>query len=289
MVRKERPELETQENDLVVAVAAGKRKLVQLEDTILYMLSTASGSLLDDEELVLTLQSSKTTSSEVTQQLVISEQTEKKIDAAREGYRPTAYRASILYFLLADLARVDPMYQFSLDSYVALFNISLDKSTPSTDLQERLKNLNNYHTEFVYRSTCRALFEVHKLLFSFQICTKILQGAKKLNLQEYDFFLRSGQVTDKSSPPPNPCSDWIEETVWDHITELDKLPSFRNILTSFESSARDWKEWYRHPEPETSAARLPGSGRTDAPSCSGSSSCATCGRTASSSRPTRSS
>lgn len=69
VVRKERPELELQKNDLVVAVAAGKRKLVQLEDTILYMLSTASGSLLDDEELVLTLQSSKTTSSEVTSQL----------------------------------------------------------------------------------------------------------------------------------------------------------------------------------------------------------------------------
>ena len=140
------------------------------------MLSTATGSLLDDEELVLTLQSSKTTSSEVKSQLIISEQTEKKIDAAREGYRPTAYRASILYFLLADLARVDPMYQFSLDAYVALFNTSLEKSARSDDLQERLKNLNNYHTEFVYRSTCRALFESHKLLFSFQICAKILQA-----------------------------------------------------------------------------------------------------------------
>ena len=258
VVRKERPELELQKNDLVVAVAAGKRKLVQLEDTILYMLSTASGSLLDDEELVLTLQSSKTTSSEVTQQLVVSEQTEKKIDAAREGYRPTAYRASILYFLLADLARVDPMYQFSLDAYVALFNISLEKSARSDELPERLKNLNDYHTYFVYRSTCRALFEKHKLLFAFQICAKILQGAKKMNLAEYDFMLRGGQVFDKSQQPPNPCSDWISETAWDHITELDKLPNFRNILTSFESSARDWREWYRHPEPESAAARLPG-------------------------------
>ena len=32
VVRKERPELEMQKNDLVVAVAAGKRKLVELED-----------------------------------------------------------------------------------------------------------------------------------------------------------------------------------------------------------------------------------------------------------------
>ena len=243
VVRKERPELEMQKNDLVVAVAAGKRKLVELEDKILFMLAHAEGSLLDNEELILTLQTSKTTSMDVTNQLHIAEQTEKKIDAAREGYRPSAYRASILYFLLSDLARVDPMYQFSLDAYVALFNTSLDKSARSDDLQERIKSLNEFHTYFVYRSTCRALFEAHKLLFSFQICAKILQGAGKMVMQEYDFFLRGGQVFDKSSQPTNPCSDWISETAWDHITELDKLPGFRNILGSFESSAREWREW----------------------------------------------
>lgn len=258
VVRKERPELEVQKNDLVVAVASGKRKLVELEDTILRMLSEASGSLLDDEELVLTLQSSKTTSNEVQSQLAVSEQTEKKIDAAREGYRPCANRASILYFLLSDLARVDPMYQFSLDAYVGLFNQSLDKSAKSDDLQERLKSLNEYHTFFVYRSTCRALFEMHKLLFSFQICSKILQGAGKMDVPEYNFFLRGGQVFDKSQQPANPCAGWMSELAWDHVTELDKLPNFRNIMQSFESSGRDWAEWYRHPEPETPAARLPG-------------------------------
>ena len=56
-----------------------------------------------------------------------------------------------------------------------------------------------------------------------------MQGAKKMNLQEYDFYLRGGQVFDKSAQPANPCSDWIGETAWDHITELDKLPGFRNL------------------------------------------------------------
>ena len=79
--------------------------------------------------------------------------------------------------------------------------------------------------------------------FFFQICAKILQGSGKMVMQEYDFFLRGGQVFDKSSQPTNPCSDWISETAWDHITELDKLPGFRNILGSFESSAREWREW----------------------------------------------
>lgn len=48
------------------------------------LLNEAQGSLLDDEQLVNTLQSSKKTSEEVSEQLVVSEQTEAKIDAARE-------------------------------------------------------------------------------------------------------------------------------------------------------------------------------------------------------------
>lgn len=47
------------------------------------LLSTAQGSLLDDEKLVNTLQSSKATAIEVQEQLEISEETEIKIDAAR--------------------------------------------------------------------------------------------------------------------------------------------------------------------------------------------------------------
>lgn len=40
--------------------------------------------------------------------------TEVKINEAREAYRPAAARASLLYFILNDLNKINPMYQFSL-------------------------------------------------------------------------------------------------------------------------------------------------------------------------------
>jgi len=43
-----------------------------------------------------------------------SEVTEKEIDTTRELYRPVAYRASLLFFAIVDLAVIDPMYQYSL-------------------------------------------------------------------------------------------------------------------------------------------------------------------------------
>ena len=94
-----------------------------------------------------------------------------------------------------DMGRVDPMYQFSLDAYILLFSTSIDKSLKHPRLEERIQYLNEYHTFAVYQYTCRGLFERHKLLFSFQMCAKILEAASKLNLDEYNFFLRGGVVS----------------------------------------------------------------------------------------------
>ncbi|KAF7236750.1 Dynein heavy chain 2, axonemal [Varanus komodoensis] len=256
VVRRERPELEEQKDHLVLNIAAGKWKLKELEDEILRLLNEATGSLLDDVQLVNTLQTSKVTATEVTEQLETSEMTEIKIDTAREAYRPCAQRASILFFVLNDMGRIDPMYQFSLDAYIDLFNLSITKSHRSTKLDERIRYLNEYHTYAVYRYTCRGLFERHKLLFSFQMCAKILEVSGNLKMDEYNFFLRGGVVLDREGQMDNPCPSWLADTYWDNITELDKLTNFHGIMNSFEQYPRDWNLWYTSSRPEK--AMLPG-------------------------------
>uniref|UniRef100_A0A3Q3JPP1 Uncharacterized protein n=1 Tax=Monopterus albus TaxID=43700 RepID=A0A3Q3JPP1_MONAL len=96
---------------------------------------------------------------------------------------------------------------------------------------------------------CRGLFEVHKLLFSFQICAKIQEAAGKLNMDEYSFFLRGGLMD-------NPCTSWLADSSWDNITELDKLPNFHGIMASFEQYPQEWNLWFTSTEPEH--ATLPG-------------------------------
>lgn len=49
------------------------------------------------------------------------------------------------------MGHIDPMYQFSLDAYIDLFILSIDKSPKSSDLEERIAQLNEYHTYAVYR------------------------------------------------------------------------------------------------------------------------------------------
>lgn len=84
VVRKEQAKLEEQKDNMVLTIANGKKTLLYLENELLRILNETRGSLLDDEELVATLQNSKATSAAVKESLEISEITEKEIDAARE-------------------------------------------------------------------------------------------------------------------------------------------------------------------------------------------------------------
>lgn len=49
------------------------------------------------------------------------------------------------------MGRIDPMYQFALDAYIMLFEKSIQISTKSQILDERIHALNEYHTYAVYR------------------------------------------------------------------------------------------------------------------------------------------
>lgn len=74
---------------------------------------------------------------------------------------------------------------------------------------------------------CRGLFERHKLLLSLQMCVRILDSAHQVNSEEWQFFLRGGQVLDRSQQPANPAPSWISGLAWDNVTQLDSLPNFK--------------------------------------------------------------
>jgi len=54
-----------------------------------------------------------------------------------------------------------------------VFEYSLHKSLPDTNLSKRLRNISETHTFNLYNYGCTGIFEKHKLLFSFQITIKL--------------------------------------------------------------------------------------------------------------------
>ena len=155
VVQYEKPELETERSNLIINISTYQKELKDIEDKILKMVSEASDEILNDDELINKLKESKEKSILINTKMVEAQETSKKINRARDSYRPVAIRGSVLYFVIADLGLIEHMYQYSLDFYIQLFTLRLDKSTKSEDLEERINILIKDLTWSFYSNICR--------------------------------------------------------------------------------------------------------------------------------------
>uniref|UniRef100_A0A7N8WP92 Dynein axonemal heavy chain 12 n=1 Tax=Mastacembelus armatus TaxID=205130 RepID=A0A7N8WP92_9TELE len=238
VVAKERPELEEERNALILQSAANKRQLKEIEDKILETLQSSKGNILEDESAIEILDSAKIMSNEITKKQQIAEKTEIKIAESREGYRAIAKHSSILFFSIADLTNIDPMYQYSLSWFVNLYINSI---------HDRLRYLTDHFTYNLYCNVCRSLFEKDKLLFSFLLCSN-----KEIEYSDFMFFLTGGVGLQNTTANPDPS--WLQDKSWDEICRANELPGFGSDCylfhrEAFIKSPENFKAIYDSKEP----------------------------------------
>ncbi|XP_064550918.1 dynein axonemal heavy chain 10 [Drosophila montana] len=250
VVGTERPDLEQQRSDLIAQTSENKQLLQQLEDSLLRELATSTGNMLDNVELVETLENTKSKAGLVMEQLKLASDTAADIEILRNGYRPAAKRGAVLFFALADMATVNSMYQYALAAYLDVFVYSLRKAVPDTVLAKRLNNIIKTLTENVYCYGCTGIFERHKLLFSFQIATKLAQRDGVLSQAEIDFFIK-GSIALTKSERSNPTK-WLSEKSWEDVLKLafDFPNTFGSLPDHFSLNLTEWKEWFDLENPE---------------------------------------
>ncbi|XP_030767557.1 dynein heavy chain 1, axonemal-like isoform X2 [Sitophilus oryzae] len=252
VVMQERPDLEEQRSQIVVSVAQMKHELKEIEDRILIKLSASEGSPLDDLDFIITLEASKVKSDDIKNKVESAEITQIDIDNTRALYIPVAIRAQILFFCLADLSNVDPMYQYSLEWFITIFISSMSETEKSEDINVRVQTINDHFTFNLFANVCRSLFEKHKLHFAFLMCVRILMDLKKIDPHEWHHFLAGGNPT---LDIPNPAPSWLSSKSWNEILALAVLPTFKPLVLAFSKDIENYKGIFESPEPHR--AELP--------------------------------
>ncbi|XP_040982062.1 LOW QUALITY PROTEIN: dynein heavy chain 10, axonemal [Aquila chrysaetos chrysaetos] len=240
----ERRELEEQREHLIQETSDNKNLLKDLEDSLLRELTSSTGNMLDNLDLVQTLEETKSKATEVIEKLNLAEMTAVDIDHLRDGYRPAARRGAILFSVLSEMALVNFMYQYSLVSFLEVFGLSLRKSMPSPILLKRLKNIMDTLTFNTYNYGCTGLFEKHKLLFSFNMTVRIEQADGRVPQEELEFFLK-GNISLEKSARKKPYA-WLPDQGWEDLIRLSELfpEKFESLPDDVEKNPDVWKNWY---------------------------------------------
>ncbi|CAF1458544.1 unnamed protein product [Adineta steineri] len=252
LVKIERRELEEMRETLIQEIFENKQQQKLLEDSLLRELTTTTGNILDNNELIETLENTKTKVSEVIQALNLGERTRQDIEKLRDTYRLAARRGAVLYFSLVQMSTINSMYQYSLNSFLSVFEYSVKSAQTNFKLEKRLQSIVNTLTYQIYCYGTIGMFEKHKLLYSFLLTIQIELDKQIINYNQIDFFLKGNLSLDKSSKP---LFNWLTYETWHHCSYLSKQfpEKFQNLILNIEENPIEWKQWAEHDQLENIA------------------------------------
>merc|ERR1719420_270702 len=129
IVKLERPDLAREKSRLIAQQNEFKVKLAELEALLLEKLANAEGDILEDTDLILSLEDAKKTADEVKEKVIIATETESKINETSENYRPCANRGALVFFLMMDLRKIHSFYKYSLDAFLVVVTRAIESIT----------------------------------------------------------------------------------------------------------------------------------------------------------------
>lgn len=167
VVRLERPELEGSLERLAREIVDDQAQIARIQREILNKLIGSSDlEILDDDELIRYLKSSKETSERIQRAIAENERAVVELQLQRNFYKGLAERGSIMYFAIKDMASIQALYQISLEIFSDSFlNVIKEEPVSLENLDKRLLILIHKTTSKLVKETARGLFENDRDIF----------------------------------------------------------------------------------------------------------------------------
>ncbi|XP_034942678.1 dynein heavy chain 7, axonemal-like, partial [Chelonus insularis] len=259
IVSRECPEYQEVYDNLLIQNIDNKQVLKQEENNILSILSTSTVNILEDENSIKLLDSTKILFYDLQRKDKEIKIEIDKINLFRNNYNELAQYCANLFNTLTILTHLNCMYKFSYRWFLQLYIKSISNSNTSVKLDKRLNYLKLSFTKILHCNIVNGLYEKHKLLYTFLLCLKLSINKNDITNEEYQYFIENcitstTQINIECHNEEEQLQDdnWITEKIWMQISTLSKsIEAFQGLEQSIKNDDQLlWKDYYNAKTPE---------------------------------------
>lgn len=244
-IQREQPELEQQKSQLLAEEEALKVQLAQVEKFLLKTLADSTGNILENTQLIETLQETKEKSATIAAALRKSKELQASLDGQRDAYRPIAERGASAYFLLKDLRTLNHMYQFSLALFLRHFNQALANAPACESVDARIAALGAELVTILFGYVSRSVFKADRLTFGMHVARVL--SPHLFGANAWEAFLGLVAADAAGGGPQRPA--WLREEQAGAFAALAAAqPGLVHGLNLADTAT--WVRWATLPDPE---------------------------------------
>ncbi|KAI9204677.1 dynein heavy chain [Polychytrium aggregatum] len=254
VLKVERPDTDRKRTDLIKLQGEFQLKLRHLEKSLLQALNNSKGNILDDDNIISTLETLKQEAAEVTRKVVETDVVMKEVESVTSMYTPLAQACSSIFFIMEQLSQLHHFYQFSLDFFMEIFQ-HIMHNNPNlkglTDYNQRLSILLRDLFKVSYTRASQALLHDDHITFAILLAHVMLRGSNdQIDDLDYDFFLTGGERVG-AAKPANEIVDVVGEEAANRLADLARIPAFKSVAEHLAANEAEWRAFSGDLTPET--------------------------------------
>uniref|UniRef100_A0AAF5DHG2 Cytoplasmic dynein 2 heavy chain 1 n=1 Tax=Strongyloides stercoralis TaxID=6248 RepID=A0AAF5DHG2_STRER len=224
----QKPELDKRSSEITSEAEKMQIKLLDLENVLLNELANSTGSIIENKQLLDSLNDLKENSEKISIALDESRQLQEELNKERNVYLELANKSSALYFAIKDLHRQNNMYNFGVNTIIKLFKKVIIENGKD-EVNGKLENLYKILRQRVFIYVSRGLFKANRLMYTINFIHKTKPELFQKN--EWNFFIGILEENEESNSKRMIDISWIPENRYSLVKKLENhLPKLYNLL-----------------------------------------------------------
>jgi dynein heavy chain 1, cytosolic len=233
VLKAERPDIDKRRSNLVKMQGEFDTNLRQLEKRLLQALNESRGNILDDDNVIQTLETLKKEAAVITKKVAETGGVMAEVERITQGYSRIADACSSIFALLEQLHHLNHGYRFSLQYFIDIFNSVLHNNphlANKTNHEERGEIILKDIFVETYRRTSLSLLQKDRITLALLLVRATPYG-----------FDRSAMELILENRPQSRGAMAAGSLDEDLISAIRRIPIFS--AANLDNASRDWQQF----------------------------------------------